>query len=468
MAGAINSLPPEEIRRYEAEVLAEHDLPKLEGLLFRLSTLGLHSNPEQLNHLKERVLNEVVMRAIHAAPPSFSNRSANCWANGILQLIFNDPALLKRVLRSGNPNLAEVKKLVWETLIGLDNYERLKPLDSQVVRDYAIRAECDSVEPRADQHVDVDAPLQQILEDLGVEVTMSRYQQFDGDPERTGPMAPTFQPLLSLEMEGQGSFEERVQRIFRTEYDHPTIPGLRGGMTHSFVELPETLVIRANRSRFALVEQQYVPQKDMRPLKGVPPRLVFQGDQINQEDVREASYEIASVIIHLGESVQAGHYVTLLSKHDGYYLANDSKTYRWDALNEFWESLNPDEEITYERLPEGANEVVPGQLAYIELAPYEFDVDARVWKKVDAHNEELLRETPEQLMESGYVFNYRMRDVARIEEPERAPAPASEERSVTEAALRVAGRGIGLLASTLATPIAYAWGRVFHAKKKAE
>lgn len=484
MAGAIQTLPAEVSAQYAPESLAGKTFPDLQGFLERLDILKRHSNPTELEELSARVYDTIADRAMQSRPPSFVNISANCWANAILQAVFNDPVLLKRVLKSNTTDLQGVKTLVWQTLFALDRVHVLGDdlFNSQQVRMYAGFSGCEGVDLNPGQHLDVAPAFETLLADLAIATPLERSQEYEDDPSLSRELCDSIEPMISLEM-GNAPFETLFNRLFETTIDHPTDRDQNGILRMRFRNAPETLEIKAQRAQYDQASNQLY--KDSTPLQEVPPCLQVAGEHIVDPNILGASYELSSVIIHLGEGLSFGHYVTLLSKPDGYYLANDAKVYQWNPIEEQWIYLNEEEEETYATLPSGAITIEPGLLAFVGSEGYEFD--GNVWRKSDAHNEELLAKSPEQLMGDGYVFNYRKREVVRRRAPpayEAPPLPAYEPRpappayeepvrpsrccDLTKAVGGLAWSSLKFVGWVLSTPVTYTWGTVFPAKRKVD
>lgn len=79
----------------------------------------------------------------------------------------------------------------------------------------------------------------------------------------------------------------------------------------TFPNLPNVLVFQIQRFEYDKVNQQLKKLKNIVPF---PSALLFQNRQ----------YSLSSVIVHIGESLESGHFVSLLRVEDHWVLANDS------------------------------------------------------------------------------------------------------------------------------------------------
>ncbi|MBS0629739.1 MAG: ubiquitin carboxyl-terminal hydrolase [Verrucomicrobia bacterium] len=264
---------------------------------------NLASLDELSKTLKGRLQNrdlkplEVTKYAAEMAPVGIVNEGGDdCWANAAIQLLANAPTAAKSILdnpekRRGFPFL----KSYFESQM---HAKPVSTISSQAVRRALlgkVKGQQDAAEGLRGLMANVGFGFH-IYEELSSKKGDGREQ---AEPE----------PMIQLDIPKSGS---TVQTLVNQAFA-PAILEDSSTKTTQLEYTPDDLFISVNR-----VEGKKNYEIDQTEQFTISSKFT----RWNEPDI---AYELKGCIVHLGKTGKSGHYVALLKKPDGWYVANDSK-----------------------------------------------------------------------------------------------------------------------------------------------
>jgi len=222
------------------------------------------------------------------APVGIVNQGNDCPSNSIVQMISNSPSLARKIL--GHRNTANLK--AFSSLIQQYYAAQMKGQPVSDIYSQKIRKELFPTSNFFEQ-CDVSEGLEKVLRELKF-----GFNKFEGI-EKEKENLRLLEPVMRVDIPA----------------DHSTMQTMVNGFFSpklKFENSPKDLIIQTYR----------FGQRQGYSIKN------FESFQISSDQTRwaepTAQYDLVSCIVHLGLDNQ-GHYVTLLKKPEGWYLANDSK-----------------------------------------------------------------------------------------------------------------------------------------------
>jgi hypothetical protein len=261
-----------------------------------------------------------MQRAIQGAAPvntyppiGIANAGSNCWANAFLQVILNAD-----IDTSGSAPLQAAQA-------GYRTAQLLGHLLARGTDSQAIRKALPTASDRVHVQEDVSTAFEHFLSSIGMDTPLeqtveTRMRGHNGDLlQKSSNTQQTRESLLKFPLIEGHNFETLFGSTFKydSEDDH--------GFDVKLMATPDNLFMQAVRFNFGASAA-----KDNTLIQEVPEMLVMPKERIKDGQADEL-YELKSCIIHTGDNLNSGHYVTLVKKPTGWYLVDDAQTRKVSA-----------------------------------------------------------------------------------------------------------------------------------------
>lgn len=278
---------------------------KITKLLKKIEPLPKVKEVEHLQvsllQLQKLVLDTLKALQIKKIPLSgLTNPHYNCWANSVLQFIFQVPLLSEQILNGSQQSPLKILQNKYQSAI--DRGQTIAPnVDSSIFRKWV----SESVEGISnDDQEDAADGLFQVLD----------FYQFIPQIEQTilNTGSTTVQPLCVIQLTLTHE-ENSFDRLLRNYFDSVNEEGMQ--IFKKMKKLPEDLFIQAKR--FTQSGEKINFDLDIPDFYPFPHEHVKNG--------KGALYECVGCVVHLGETLARGHYITVIKKEGQWYEANDDK-----------------------------------------------------------------------------------------------------------------------------------------------
>ncbi|NGX45930.1 MAG: hypothetical protein K940chlam2_01110, partial [Chlamydiae bacterium] len=246
---------------------------------------------------------------VNTYPPiGLANSGANCWANAFLQTLVNAD-----VDTSASAPLQTAQE-------GYRAAQLQGSLFAQGVASQKIREAHPTASNRSVMQEDVATAFEHFLSTVKLDVPIeekieTRVRGRDGElTQATTTTRTTRESLLKFPIVAGQDFEALLGTTFKydSEDDH--------GFDVKLMEAPKNLFLQAIRFNYGAGAG-----KNNGLIQNGPEMFVMPQEYVKDSDGREL-YELRSCVLHLGDSLNSGHYVTLVKKPSGWYLVNDAQT----------------------------------------------------------------------------------------------------------------------------------------------
>lgn len=238
-------------------------------------------------------------------PIGIRNGGNNCWANAMLQIVLNNPELERKF----------ASQVAFREIF--TKYRASQSSQTHI---------CPSLtggEARIFLHgfgVDVGAGFSQ--EDAG-----AAFEAMLGIPN--GPAfytlmqsvagrdpLPMTEPMISLALQSELSFQQMFDLYFSCHNDQNLT------LRKQFITAPQTLVVQLRRFTHQTASNGTISSVKNNGICDVPLSLTVTADK--NRDNREARYECNGFILHLGSSLNGGHYVAYIQREGKWWYCSDS------------------------------------------------------------------------------------------------------------------------------------------------
>lgn len=235
------------------------------------------------------------------APVGINNEGGNdCWADAIFQLIVNAPHIARRILNDPKSKFAPLIRKYYDAQMSA---QKVSGVDSQAARKVLLPGS-------GQEQSDAAEGLSNLLSTTGFGFNI--YEELTtpkGEKEGREQFDP--EPILPLALtRNYATIQELVDSRFAPEpvTDHKEF----NNKTTKLDIAPDDLVIQVNRVQ---------GKKDYSIEQAERFTLSSKSTRFNAHD---STYELTGCVIHNGKTGKSGHYVAVVKKPDGWYLANDS------------------------------------------------------------------------------------------------------------------------------------------------
>jgi hypothetical protein len=241
-------------------------------------------------------------------PLGLINRSNDCWVNAAIQVIMHCEPLC--MLLSQDPRFAQIAEIYRNSL---DSKQSLCPMQiGQQLRDHLLH------QGLVQSKSSMEDPSTLFENLLGSLASPYEYeQQVGGMPTDLHQV----EPFISLELENGRNFAEMLHDHFEYLDDEERV------ITKRLVAAPDSLIVKL--SRFSMTGTCF--ENNLRYHKkkldvAIPFELTLTVDKV--ADGRERAYECSGFFVHIGSSIQGGHYISYVKKNDSWWCCNDSRVFR--------------------------------------------------------------------------------------------------------------------------------------------
>lgn len=274
-------------------------------------------------------------------PVGLDNPSCNCWANSVLQLVANSPVfwqrlqLLKMQLvgkddRASQEKLAKLEHLQ-QILCNYYAAQQNKQVGSTQIG-HNLRSWTPNVSRLDSSQEDAEVAASTILAELGMNfdieqtLTITNWDKAKKkNPDiRKKPVSTTTYKESMMHV-NFGSGERHLGKLMKTCYSEIV-------QTERVTKKNQNYYQQAKQSRIKSAPQELCVQavrfdysgthvRKINDILTVPRQYIMEEREV--VDGQVASYDLTGVIIHIGDSIEHGHYVSVVKKSDGWYLCND-------------------------------------------------------------------------------------------------------------------------------------------------
>ena len=249
--------------------------------------------------------NHESIQFIDSQPIGIQNPLNQCWSNSVLQLLMNNPSIRQRSER-----LVPIRAIfdryraderarnpISQFLNGTELQRILADLTNGEQISYDFRQEDPST----------------AFELLLGQSTGNPYQVLQQQIDGRRPIQIR-EPFTSLDLVNGRNFYKSFDSIFdsKDEYNQRIIK--------KFINAPDTLMIKLQRFKFEQSEEGLKPVKINRAFD-IPLELVLNGSKTL--DGAPRIYECSGFIVHLGDSIESGHYISYVKKRGVWWCCND-------------------------------------------------------------------------------------------------------------------------------------------------
>lgn len=281
----------------------------------------------------------VNLSLLSESPPlGIQNIGNSCYLNSALQLLFNASSTCRAILGRERGVLKPVTEM-------LKSY-----CNDQVDGNSVCTETPERVKERfgpniginnGDQH-DPDLFISKVVGECGQQMVCESRRYSDGVlisengyVNEQGVLAnasPLFE--INIQERGHNYLQERVSASFVEQISEEVNGQKKTIVVHS----PQDLFLRAKRFVQGRADNGELIERKLRvDINGVEEGFFIE----TEEEESMVPYQVKGCIIHMGKTVDSGHYVSLVKKEDGnWYLANDEAIFRWNSQRGEWFSLS--------------------------------------------------------------------------------------------------------------------------------
>lgn len=262
-------------------------------------------------------------RDMETLPPvGIANNNSNCWANSLMQTLANSPSIAAKILKT--PALKNLAKLLQQYYQGQIDGVQVAKMNSEELRASARALNSKfstSLNGRLDFSLDDHEDPYDALIDILKAVNITPFlTQTHTQKNREGNLVWTEAPrtivkhdlMIELWMPTGRSyaFEELFGEAFDYENEHGSTFQLK------FSEIPSEFFVHAKRFT-----------EDGRKIE-TPMKLssYFHLDARYTQNNQAEVYELVGGMIHIGTSINVGHYIAIEKRGNKWYRINDSLT----------------------------------------------------------------------------------------------------------------------------------------------
>lgn len=249
--------------------------------------------------------NQESIQFIDNQPIGIQNPGNQCWSNSVVQLLMNNQSIRQRSERLAPLRAVfdsyrtdeQARNPVSQRLDGTELMRILADLTNGDQISYDFRQE------------DPSTAFELLLGSTTGNPYQFLQQQVDG--RRTVQIR---EPFTSLDLVDGMNFYQSFDSAFDSldEYNQR--------ITIKFINAPDTLMIKSKRFKYEQSHEGLIPVKINRPLD-IPLELVL--NNAKTLDGAARTYECSGFIVHRGDSVESGHYISYVKKSGVWWCCND-------------------------------------------------------------------------------------------------------------------------------------------------